>query len=297
MAQDYYKILGIERGASEKEIKTAYRRMAKKYHPDANKNDPTAENKFKDLNEAHEVLSDPEKRKLYDQFGTVNPQGFSGQQPGGFGGQPAGGFTYTQTGEPGNLNDILEGLFGGARGGRSGGRGMPEAGEDITQRVMITLDEAYTGATRTIAKDARKVRVNIPAGATDGTKVRLSGEGAPGFNGGNPGDLYLVVEVQKHPAFERNGSDLTTEVKIDAFTAMLGGEVEVPTLSRPIRLRITPGTQSGRKFRLTGKGMPLLREADKFGDLYARVLITVPESLTDEQKALVEQLRASIDGT
>lgn len=309
MAQDYYKTLGIERSATPKEIKSAYRKLAKKHHPDANKNDPSAENKFKELNEAHEVLSDPEKRKLYDQFGTVNPQEFGGFSGSGYQQQP-GGYGYTQAGDPGNMNDILEGLFGGSRGGRtgsstggfSGGFGfgratMPETGEDITQRVMITLEEAYTGTTRTIVKEGRKVRVTIPAGATDGTKVRLAGEGAPGYNGGNPGDLFLMVEVQKNPLFERNGNDLTTDVRVDAFTAMLGGEVEVATLSRPIRLKVTPGTQSGRRFRLAGKGMPLMREPEKFGDLFARVVITVPEHLTEEQHTLAERLRASLAGT
>ena len=157
--------------------------------------------------------------------------------------------------------------------------------------MRITLNEAYTGATRLITKGDRSVRVNIPQGATDGTKVRLSGEGEPGVNGGKPGDLYLIIAVDPHPQFTREGDDLITDIRVDMFTAMLGGEVEVPTLGRPVRLKIPAGTQSGRKFRLPGKGMPKLRKTDEYGDLYARVLITVPENLTDAQRSLVESLR------
>jgi curved DNA-binding protein len=165
-------------------------------------------------------------------------------------------------------------------------------GRDIEQAVSIHLHEAYTGTTRLITKGGRTIRVNIPAGATDGTRVRLAGEGEPGEGGGAPGNLYLVVKVEPHPQFEREGDDLQVDVRVDMFTAMLGGEIEVPTLSRPVRLKIPAATQSGRKFRLSGKGMPILRQPDHFGDLYARILISVPEQLNDQQRALVEKLRA-----
>lgn len=294
--KDYYKTLGVNRNATEKEIKSAFRKLAKKYHPDANKNDPNAEAKFKEINEAYEVLSDKEKRAMYDRFGTVNPNaGFAGQP-----GTSGRTYTYTTTDveDLGDFSSIFDTLFGGfgRRGGAStGGRGSPFSmaidGEDITQPLTITLQEAYDGAVRLITKGDRTVRVNIPRGATNGTKVRLAGEGYPGSNGGRPGDLYLVIEVEPHPVFTREGDDLSVEVKVDMFTALLGGEVEVPTLSRPVRLKIPAGTQSGRRFRIPGKGMPKLRHPDQYGDLYARVLVTIPETLTAEQRQAVEALR------
>ena len=305
MAKDYYETLGVGKTASEKEIKQAFRKLAKKYHPDANPNDATAEAKFKEINEAYETLSDADKRAKYDRFGA----GY--EQMGGFGGN--GGYTQTQytNVDVGDIGDIFEQLFGG-RGRSSGGTrssrggGFPfggftqqEAaaqGRDIEQPVSISLHEAYSGTTRLITKGDRTVRVNIPAGATNGTKVRLAGEGEPGYGGGAAGDLYLIVQVEPDPQFERQGDDLTTEVRVDMFTALLGGEVDVPTLGRAVRLKVPAGTQSGRKFRLTGKGMPHLRSKDKSGDLYARVLVTVPEQLNEQQRALVEQLRQSLHG-
>jgi curved DNA-binding protein len=290
MAKDYYQTLGVKKNATDKEIKQAFRKLAKKYHPDANPDDPTAEAKFKEINEAYEVLSDAEKRKMYDQFGTVNPnQAY--QQWGN------GGRVYTNVDDV-DFSSIFEQFFGGGGigGFGRGARGTYEraAGRDIEQEVAISLREAYTGTQRIISKDGRRLKANIPAGATTGTRVRLSGEGEPGLGGGRAGDLYLVVRVEPDPQFERDGDNLTVDVKLDMFTAMLGGEVEVPTLDRPVKLRIPAGTQSGRKFRLAGKGMPRLRRKGEFGDLYARMLITVPTNLNDEQRALVERLRDSL---
>ncbi len=296
MAKDYYKTLGVSRSANEKEIKQAYRKLAKKHHPDANLNDPSAEARFKEINEAYEVLGDKEKRQMYDQFGTTNPQQAWG---GAGGGQPGGSpFTYTTTNTDfGDLGDIFGSLFGRQRSRSSNanpfGGTASIKGQDIEQRVSITLQEAYSGATRLITKGDRTVRVSIPAGAKTGTKVRLAGEGEPSFNGGQPGDLFLIVEVEPDSRFERDGDDLTTEIKVDLFAALLGGEAEVPTLGRAITLKIPAGTQSGRKFRLSGKGMPVLGQKDKHGDLYARVLVSVPEHLSDAQRELVEQLRAT----
>jgi curved DNA-binding protein len=291
MAKNYYDLLGVKKDATEKEIKQAFRKLAKKYHPDANP-DPQAEAKFKEINEAYEVLSDKTKRAQYDQFGAVNPQwnvgGSNGQQ------------VYTNT-DMGDFSDIFESIFGGlggiGRGSRTqtreGGRVRRANGQDLEQAVTISLHEAYTGASRLVTRAGRTVKVNIPPGATDGTRVRLAGEGEPGVSGGQPGDLYLVIHVEPNDQFERRGDDLYTDVRVDVFTAMLGGEAEVPTLGRTIKLKIPAGTQSGRKFRLSGKGMPLLRDKEKFGDLYARVLITVPETLNADQRQLVEQLRDS----
>ncbi len=302
MAKDYYKTLGVPRGATEQEIKKAFRKLAKKYHPDTNPHDPGAEARFKEINEAYEVLSDTQKRAQYDQFGTVGT-------PFGAGPQPGGGYNYrvdydnvNDVNGFGGFQDILRDIFGGL-GGRgagsaassTGGAGsvrMP--GQNLEQPVRISLHEAYTGATRLVTKGERTIKVNIPAGAADGTRVRLAGEGGPGM-GGASGDLYLVVEVEPDAQFERKGDDLYVDVKVDLFTALLGGEIEVPTLDRrTLRLKVPAGTQSGRLFRLNGKGMPLLREKERHGDLYARVLISVPTRLNDEQRALVERLRDSL---
>lgn len=296
MAKDYYDILGVSRDANEKDIKKAYRKLAKKYHPDANPDDPTAEAKFKEVNQAYEVLSDQEKRAQYDRFGPD----FARYQNAAGGPQWSNAGNVYTTVDDSAFADIFENLFGGARRGRSRGadpfyRTMNQIdGRDIEQPVVITLREAYEGATRFITKGDRKIRVNIPAGATDGTKVRLSGEGEPGVGGGRAGDLYLIVEVQPDTLFERQGDDLHVDVKVDMFTAMLGGEIEVPTMTRPVRLKIPAGTQSGRKFRLSGKGMPILRKPDQYGNLYARVLITVPANLSPQQREMVENLRTAL---
>ena len=298
MAKDYYKTLGVSRTASDKEIKSAFRKLAKKYHPDANPNDPSAEAKFKEINEAYEVLSDKEKRSLYDRFGTADPQQ-AGWNPGASRGAGTGGYTTYTNVDYADFSDIFESIFGSAGrrtaegSSRRGGMGFRVDGEDIYHNVQITLREAYEGAVRLITKGDRTLRANIPAGATTGTKVRLSGEGEPGLNGGKPGDLYLIIEVLPDEQFTRDGDDLTVDVKVDMFTALLGGEVEVPTLGRPVKLKIPAGTQAGRRFRIAGKGMPKLRKPGEYGDLYARVIITVPEKLSPQQREMVEALRAT----
>lgn len=296
MAENYYDVLGVSKNASDAEIKKAFRKQAKKYHPDANPDDPTAEERFKQLNEAYEVLSDTEKRQQYDMFGSA---GFNGQ---GFGRQGFGG-TYQGNVNVDDLEDIIGSIFGG--GFRSGGFSRTSStnpfqqgrsaqrGQNIEQAITISLQEAYRGTTRLLNKDGRQLKVNIPAGADNGTKVRLSGEGHAGLGG--TGDLYLVVSVDESSSnFTREGDDLYIDFEVDMFTALLGGTAQVPTMERPVQLKIPAGTQSGRRFRLSGKGMPILRKKGKHGDLYARVLITVPENLTDAQRALVEQLRDSM---
>lgn len=295
MARDYYETLGVNRNASDDEIKKAFRKQAKKYHPDANPDNPQAEQRFKEVNEAYEVLRDPEKRQQYDQFGG-NWESF---QNSGFG---QTGYTTQVNFE--DLEDILGSVFGGGMGGFQADVGSGTGrrrrrstarGRDIEQPVTISLYEAYQGTQRIITKEGRQITVNIPAGAKDGTKVRVKGEGMPGAFGGPPGDLHLVVSVDESSSqFTREGDDLYTDVTIDMFTALLGGEAEIPTMTRPVKLKIPAGTQSGRKFRLSGKGMPVLRQREQYGDLYARVLISIPTNLTDEQRALVEKLRDSL---
>ncbi len=301
MARDYYDILGVNRTASEDEIKKAYRKKAKQYHPDTNPDNPSAESKFKEANEAYEVLKDSEKRSMYDRFGEnwKNYQGVNGQSPYG-GGTPYGAGGETSYADMSDMFDSIfgqQGNTGRRRRGSSGFRttfNTQRPGEDIEQPVNISLQEAYEGTKRIITKNGREINVNIPRGATTGTKVRLSGEGQPGINGGPAGNLYLVVNVAEDGAFERKDDDLYVDVKVDAFTAMLGGTVEVPTMSRPVRMKIKAGMQSGQKLRLSGKGMPKLREKNQFGNLYARIMITIPESLTDEQKEQVEALRDNL---
>lgn len=325
--KDYYQILGVSRDASEKEIKKAYRKLARKYHPDMNEGNKNAEERFKEINEAYEVLSDPDKRKLYNQFGSDwkqwqraggRPEDFDwsryarGQQPGG------GGRRYVHYGDVEDLED----LFGGAGGGfsdffqqlfggftqrrgsspfddlRGGGpytraQTRPRRGQDYEQPVEVTLQEAYQGTTRLLQLDDRRLEVKIPPGARDGTRVRISGAGTRGNLGGAAGDLYLVVEVRSDPRFEREGDDLRTSVPVDLYVAVLGGEVPVPTLNgRSVMLRIPPETQNGQTFRLRDRGMPMLNRPDQHGDLYVEVEVELPENLSQKEKELFQELKA-----
>ncbi len=308
--KDYYKILGVDKNASDKEIKRAFRRLARQHHPDMNPNDPKAEERFKEINEAYEVLSDPEKRRKYDQLGAdwYRWQRMGGQ-PGDFDwsrwttGAP-GGRVHVRYGTVEDLQDLFGGspfsdffsqIFGGMGGGPdlSGFRyqARPQKGQDFEQPVEISLQEAYRGTVRVLQKDGQRLEVKIPAGAKTGTRVRVSGEGAAGMGGGPAGDLYLVITVQPDPRFERKDDDLHTTVTADLYTMVLGGEVRVPTMDGEVVLTIPPGTQNGRTFRLRGKGMPRLRQPEQHGDLYARVEARLPTRLTPRQRELFEELR------
>ncbi len=293
---DYYKTLGVDKSANEKDIKKAYRRLAKQYHPDANPDNPTAEARFKEISQAYEVLNDPEKRAQYDRFGAD----FARYQPppdggaagyGGFGGFGGGAYQNVDVKDT-PFGDVFESLFGFGRGGTGGRATAQRPGRNLEHTVVISLQEAYNGTSRQIVKGDRRINVNIPAGAATGTKVRLAGEGEMGMDG-KAGDLYLIVEVEPDNRYTREGDDLTAEVHIDLFSALLGGEVQVPTFTRPIKLKIPAGTQSGQRFRITGKGMPKLREKGAYGDLYARMMIDIPKNLTEQQRTLAEQLRDS----
>ena len=306
--RDYYKILGVDKKASEKDIKKAFRRLARKHHPDVNPNDARAEERFKEINEAHEVLSDPEKRRKYDQLGADwhrYQQG--GGRPGGFDwgrwttGRPG---AHVQYGTPEDLQDLFGSdspfsdffsqIFGGMAGGPSAGgyqRQIRQRGQDFEQPVEITLQEAYSGTTRILQKENQRLEVKIPAGAKTGTRVRMSGHGGQGMGGAQPGDLFLRVRVKPDRSFERKDADLHTTVPVDLYTMVLGGEVRVPTMTGEVVLTIPAGTQSGRSFRLRGKGMPRLRQPDQHGDLYAKVEVRLPTNLTPQQQELFEQLR------
>jgi curved DNA-binding protein len=288
MQQDYYKILGVSRSASAEEIKKAYRELARRYHPDRNPNNKEAEARFKQINEAYEVLSDAEKRARYDQLGHHYHQWRSGQSVnwsdlGGTGGG------FSGFGTEGSFADFLASIFGGGRARESSFR-QPIRGQDVEMPVELTLEEAYSGTERVITRGNKRRTVRIPAGTRDGMRVRVEGEGESGFGGGPNGDLYLVVSIKPHPIFEWRDDDLYTDLKLPLYTAVLGGEVNVPTLSGEVKLRIPPETQSGRLFRISGRGMPRLKQPNEYGNLYARVLVQVPTNLTGEELALFEKL-------
>ena len=319
--KDYYATLGVPKAASEKELKGAYRKLARKHHPDVNPGDPSAETRFKELNEAYEVLGDPEKRRKYDELGANWKQYEHAQSAGGgygpFGG--AGGAWNVNMGGGGGrqmTQEEMEEMFGGAGGGDpfsdffntffgGGGGGQEQRrthrprhrkGRDLEQEVDLTLEEAFNGATRRVSiqlgGDTRTVDVRIPAGVKDGARVRKTGDGEAGANGGAAGDLFLRVRVLPHAMFERRGQDLHAKVAVPVTTAALGGEVAVPTVSgSTLRLKIPELTQNGQVFRLRGQGMPTIGKADERGDLYAMAEIAMPKSMSPEQREAWDALR------
>ncbi len=303
--KDYYKVLGVERNASEDTIKRAFRKLAQKYHPDRNPNDPKSEEKFKEINEAYQVLSDSQKRARYDQLG----ESYTHWQQRG---TPSGGFnwddwfTRPSSGgarvDVGNLDDLLGGefseffrrIFGGMPDvrGASPDFGQRSAIPSYQQQVKISLTEAYQGATRRLDSEGRHLEVKIPAGARTGTKVRVA-DAIQTSNRGQRADLYLVIEVADDPRFERKGDNLHTAVPIDLFTAVLGGEVMVPTLAGNVVLTIPAGTQPEQAFRLSARGMPRLKNPSTHGDLFVRVKIQIPRNLNPKQRELFQLLSHS----
>jgi len=309
--KDYYATLGVAKGASEKEIKQAYRKLARKFHPDVNPGDKAAEARFKDINEAYEVLGDSAKRSKYDELGAnwrqyeqaqraggANP--FAGWNPNAGGGAPGGGFrTMTQEemedlfGDSNPFSDFFTTFFGGGGGAPAGARGArgrsrARSGRDVEHELDLTLDEAYHGTTKRLALShggpARTVDVRIPAGVGEGSRVRVPAEGEPGAGGGPAGDLYLRLRITPHATFERRGQDLHTTIAVPVPTAVLGGEVEVPTMAgKTVRLKIPPFTQNGQLFRLKTYGMPA-RGSHAQGDLYAKVEAQIPTALTAEER-------------
>jgi curved DNA-binding protein len=293
--KDYYQVLGVSRSASADDIRAAYRKLALKYHPDRNPGDKQAEDKFKEMNEAYQVLSDPKKKARYDQLGSA----YSSYQRGG--GQPEG-FDWGQwaSNSGGGQQVNFEDLFGGAGGGGFsdffssifGGMGGMQGTQTGTRRmtqheqhVAITLQEAYEGTTRVLDTNGKRVQVKIPAGAKTGTKVRVAKSAPDGS------DLFLKVAVQDDSRFERDGSDLYAPVQVDVFTAILGGEVEVPTMTGKVKLTIPPGTQVDQKIRIGGRGMPVLKTPQEKGDLYVQVKIRVPKNISAEMMSLLQKAR------
>lgn len=297
--RDYYRTLGVPRNATEKEIKRAYRDLARRYHPDLNPGDKDAENRFKEINEAYEVLSDRDKRARYDQLGP-NWQRSVGFDWGrwassGSSNRRSSRVQYDSEGSGSIFSDFFNAVFGdGGRSSHTRSQKKPIRGRDVEVTVTISLEEAYRGTTRKISNGDRRHQftAHIPPGARDGTKVRFAAQGKSGFAGGEHGDLYIIVAVDEHPIFERDGDDLYMDLKVDLFTAVLGGEIRVPVLNGDIMLRIPPGTQSGQRIRLQDKGMPYLRNPNQRGDLYVRPLIQIPTELKEPEIELFERLRS-----
>ncbi len=285
--KDYYNILGVSRSASEAEIKQAYRRLARQYHPDVNPGDKSAEEKFKQINEAHEVLSDKEKRAKYDKYGDqwqyADQFEKAGRQAPGWDFEPGGTRVHFSQGD---FDSLFDDLF---RGFRPGAPPRAARGRNIEVPVEVTLEEAFSGSTRTVSlASGKRLEVKIPPGVKSGSRVRLAGKGAEGY-GGVKGDLYLVTSVKPHRLFERRGDDLHVGVKVPLMVAMLGGEVQVTTLKGKLALKIPPETQNGRSFRLKGQGMPHLGNSTR-GDLLARVEVVLPTNLTQPEKELFQRL-------
>ncbi len=304
--KDYYQVLGIARNAGEKEVRQAYRKLARKYHPDVNPGSKEGEAKFKEIQNAYEVLNDPEKRAKYDRYGDAwDRVGQPGFGQGGFGqGFPPNDFGGTQYEfRPGqgtaDFGDIFERFFG-DKGRRGSTARRTRKGEDLEHPVEVTLEEAFSGAERLLAMQGpdgrnKRLEVKIPAGVRDGSRVRIAGEGEPGVAGGPSGDLYLVITVKPHPNFERKGDDLHEEVSVSLTAAMLGGEVRVPTPKGELALKIPPETQNGRVFRLAGQGMPRLGGTGR-GDLFAKVQVKLPTHLSSKEKEIFEELERIREG-
>lgn len=316
-SKDFYATLGVSRNASDEQIKQAYRKLARKFHPDVNPNNKQAEARFKEINEAYQVLSDPDKRKQYDRFGQ-DWQHYQ-QQPGGYGGYGNYGGTgwgpYGAGGMGGEQNfaDIFETLFGsmggmGGMGGNvrssTGGTGGPNVqtpSQDVEQPVEITLEEAFQGTQRKVqlaapTGNSRTITVKIPVGVDNNNRVRVAGEGSPAMSGGKRGDLFLVVRILPHVVFERDGEQLKAAIKTDLYTLILGGEIRIQTIDgKKITLTIPPETPNGKTFRLQRQGMPHLNKPDKRGDLYVTVNAQLPTGLSEQERKLFEELRSIRD--
>jgi curved DNA-binding protein len=288
---DYYKLLGLNKTSTSKDIKSAYRKLARKFHPDLNPNDKDAKKKFQEINEANEVLSDPEKRKKYDKYGKdwqhsdqFEKQRQYQQQP-----QDSRGNSYSGSQSEGDFSDFFESMFG--RGKSAGyGRQVKFRGEDYNAELQLDLIDAYKTHKQTLTINEKKIRITIPAGIENGQTIKIAGHGGKGINGGPDGDLYITFSVANHPDFKRSGNDLFTTVNLDMYAAVLGGEITIETLNGKVKLKVKPETQNGSKVKLTGKGFPVYKNEGKFGDLYVTYLVKIPTNLTEKQKSLFKQL-------
>lgn len=297
---DYYKTLGLDKTATADDIKKAYRKLARKFHPDMNPGDKEAEKRFKEINEANEVLSNAENRAKYDKYGEHWKHGEEYekarqqqqyQQSGGFGGGFGDGFSGEE-----DYSDFFQSMFGGGGGFGRSSRGSASGkfkGQDIHAELSLSLRNAATTHPQTFDINGKKVRITIPAGVYDGQQIKLKGHGQPGFNGGPNGDLFITFHIAADPDFERIGDDLKTKVDIDLYTAVLGGEVNIKTLDSSVKLKVKPETQNGTTVRLKGKGFPVYKKDSEHGDLFVTFTVKLPQNLSDKQKELFEQLKNS----
>lgn len=297
---DYYEILGISKTATEKEIKAAYRKLARKYHPDLNPNDEQAHKKFQQLNEANEVLSDPDKRKKYDQYGEhwqhgeayeqARQQQSRQQRSYGGGGHQAFDFEgFSSGGE--DFSDFFQSMFGGGGGG--GRRQAKYRGQDYNAELQLSLKDVSETHKQTLTVNGKNIRITIPAGVENGQTIKIAGHGGPGANGGPSGDLYIKFLVADDARFKRKGADLYVNAKLDLYTAVLGGEITAETLTGKVKVKVKPETQNGAKVKLKGKGLPVYKKEGEFGDLFITYDIELPTNLTDKQKQLFEELAKS----
>jgi len=288
---DYYKILGISKNATEKEIKKAYRKLARKHHPDLNPNDKEAEKKFKEINEANEVLSNPENRKKYDKYGKdwqhadafEKAEKQQRQYSGAKQNQSTGGFSNS------DYSDFFESMFGGA-GSRAGGRQVKFRGQDYSAELHLDIRDVFTSHKRTLTVDGKKIRLTIPAGVKDSQIIKIKGYGGEGINGGPKGDLHIKFVINNHTAFKLDKNDLYTTVNLDLYTAVLGGEVTINTFNGKVKLKVKPETQNATKVKLRGKGFPIYKKEGTFGDLYVTYQIQIPTKLTEKEKKLFKEL-------
>ena len=288
---DYYKIFGVDKNATQEEIKKAYRKLARKHHPDLNPNDKNAKSNFQQINEANEVLSDPEKRKKYDQYGKDWQHAEQFEKAEQNQKQPSGSFRkeYSGTQFEGDFSDFFESMFGGsARTGRS--RQVKFRGEDYSAEIHLNLVDAYKTHKQTLTVNGKNIRITIPAGIENGQTIKIQGHGGPGINGGPNGDLYITFLIENHPKFKRLGNDLYTTADLDLYTAVLGGEITIDTLDSKVKLKVSPETQNGSKIKLKGKGFPVYKKEGQFGDLYITYSVVIPRNLTEKQKKLFTEL-------
>ncbi len=289
---DYYKILGVSKSASDADIKKAYRKLARKYHPDLNPNDKEAEQKFKEINEANEVLSNVENRKKYDQYGKdwKHAEEFekaqqSQKQYNRSGSQQQ----YYEDFSEGDFSDFFESMFGGARRGYSQGQ-VKYRGQDFNAELHLNLMDVYTTHKRTLTVNGKNIRITIPAGVENGQTIKIKGHGGPGIDGGPKGDLYITFVIENRTPFKRDKSDLYLNKEIQLFTAVLGGEITIDTLDGKVKLNVKPETQNGAKVKLKGKGFPVYKKQGQFGDLYVTYTIKIPKDLSEKQKELFREL-------
>lgn len=291
---DYYKILGIAKAATSKDIKNAYRKLARKYHPDLNPNDKDAKKNFQLINEANEVLSDPEKRKKYDQYGKDWQHAEEFEKAKQYQKQSADSCRarYSEPSFEGGFSDFFESMFGGsASAGRS--RRVKFRGEDYMAEIQLNLIDAYETHKQMLNVNGKNIRITVPAGIENGQTIKITGHGGPGINGGLKGDLYLKFSIKNHPTIKRLGNNLYSTVEIDLFTAVLGGEITIDTLKGKVKLMVKPETQNGAKIKLKGKGFPVYKAGGKFGDFFITYSVKIPTDLTQKQKKLFSELAKS----